>query len=188
MATKEDNKWHMYFVYAVVLAIFGMVIYLVVVNQQIEDQYYLTISFVSDDSASPNAPPTYPTGDDGNLYGGMRAVRDALVAKVDSLSDVNIDIPGLGAWSFNAVAQFKSTTDVDYVYSYTFPAPREIFEKESALEKLISSEYNVTEFFDQASQEIRDWSTTVFAAGTEVRGSLTYGSRDSVAGAVTFAA
>jgi len=179
MATKEDNKYHMYFIYALILAIFGMVIYLVVVNQEIENQYYLTLTIVGDDSVQQIVPPTYPSGANGTLRGGMNAIRSALVSKLNTISGVNLVVPGLDYWSFNAIASFKTTADVDYQFVYTFPAPSEITNSASALGAFVSAEYNLTQLFSESSVELQTWAAATFVGANQVRLSLTYGTRDS---------
>lgn len=179
MATKEDNKWHMYFVYAVILAIFGMVIYLVVVGQQTEDQYYLTITFRSDESGTSVIAPTYPTGANGTLKGGVNAVRDALVSKVDSLDGVNLSISGSGSWSFAAHPRLNDAGDTpDYYWSYTFPAPGEMTTNASVLEQIVNNDYDVNKFFSEASVDVQDWAAATFTdASQPVTVSIAYGNR-----------
>lgn len=186
MATKEDNKWHMYFVYAVVLAIFGMVIYLVVVGQQTEDQYYATITFVTDESTNSVLVPAYPSGDDGTVYGGIKVVRDAFAAKMQSLG-TDINVPATGAWSFNAQPRQPATGDTpDYYWSYTFPAPSELNVKESVIKEIVENDMSVGDFFSEAPADVLEWATARFnGANGPLSVSISYGNRAAAAASIS---
>lgn len=181
MVGKSDTKWHMYAAYILIVAVFAMVIYLVVVGTQQDNNYYVTLSFFGDDSATDVTAPIYPVDNSGNLNGGLEVVRNALVDLANNTDNLDMNVPVTSAWSFSSPVHYKGAGGGDYVWNYTFPFPQAMSGKNGIAEYLIDNELTVAEFFANSSDDVQTWANTVFGDANDVRVSVTYGTRDSVA-------
>jgi hypothetical protein len=169
----EGHKWMAYFIWAVIITIFGLVIYIITQNN---DKYYFSLTVYQDESTA--IAPAYPDTATGTLQNGVAVFRNALVTKLDALG-VNYKVAPVGQWKFSAAPMFLQTgeTNVSYVYRYSFPCSAEMKASDSLLETTINSIGGVTALFSDAPTAESNWATTTFG-DPAVRGIVTYGSRD----------
>lgn len=177
MSRNEEHKWMTYFIWAVIIAIFGMVIYMVTMDEKKEDRYWLSLNFVQD-TASLDLP-TYPTGSTGTLDEGIKVVRDAVADKVATLDDVDFNVPHQSKWKLSINPTGTSGSN-DIVYTYSFPASSELKTTSPYLNELVENTGTVGNLFNQSSDEVIAWANTTFGNASSVIATLNYGTRDSI--------
>ena len=179
LSKTAEHKWMTYFIWTVIIAIFGMVIYMVTVDEKKEDRYYASVIFHSANSA-----PLYPP-DTGTLEGGIKKVRDAVANLVSETSDVNFKVPSHRDWHLNAVPILDNDTsglNGGFHYFYTFPLSHTDFGDAGKLaDDFADGAFTVNNLFSYNADDLT-WATNSFTDGP-VSVNLTYGTRDSVTAA-----
>lgn len=178
LSKTEDHKWMTYFIWAVIIAIFGMVIYMVTMDEKKNDRYYVSVIFHNANSA-----PLYPP-DTGTLEGGVKKVRDAVANLVSETSDVNFKVPHSNSWDLNVVPVIasNSSTPSGFHYFYSFPISHTDYGDAGKLaDDFADGSFTVANLFNYNADDLT-WATNSFTAGP-VSINLTFGTRDSVTAA-----
>jgi len=178
---REGYKWAMYFTLAVVIAIFGMVIYITVQEERQADRYYISLIFSGN-----GALPTYPTGNTGTLNGGIKTIRDAVAAHVEADADVTFGVPAWGDWKLSVVPEIPTgggavTTNF---FHYSFPAPSNLMnDVETLLDNISRDGLTITQLFGAGTADLT-WAQAV-PLDANFNVSLNYGERgDATVGLV----
>ncbi len=177
LSKSETHKWELYLIFAVILVIFGLVIYLVVMDEKHEDRYYGSLVFFSATA------PTHPLSAEGTLESGIKTVRNALVKLVDATADVNFKVPHESDWKLTVSPQITTgtATSTGNLYYYSFPVGKDVVTDVGRLvDDVISGPVAVADLFADAPAADLAWSASAFT-DTDLSVSLTYGTRDSVA-------
>jgi hypothetical protein len=183
MSKIEEHKWMTYVVWAVIIAIFGMVIYLVTMDEKKEDRYWVSLVFVQNNADLDL--PVYPNNSTGTLNGGIKTVRDAVASKVDSYTNVDFKVPHASQWKLS-IAPNANTDEFDVIYTYSFPASSEMSTTKPFLNEILDSNETVGDIFDQSSADVKSWADTVFSNATPIIAALNYGTRDSIQSGFNF--
>ena len=174
---KEHHKWMYYLTFAVILVIFGLVIYQVVMQERKVDQYYLSIILEPKGHDVTTAGlPTFPSGASGTLNGGIEQVREAVATSVNDRFGQNLNVPHWSKWALNIVPSIDPTggslTNVSY--HYTFPVSSDMMaDTEFVLTNILVSTETVADLFSNTTGDAPGWADDVF--GTTVQGALTFG-------------
>jgi hypothetical protein len=172
---KEGYKWAMYFTLAVVLAIFGMVIYITVQEQSHNDRYWVNMVFSGNGGL-----PTFPTGNTGTLNGGIRTIRDAVSALIENDVDVTFKVPAWGDWKLTIVPEIPTgggavTTNF---FIYSFQAPSNLLnDVETILDNISRDAMTTTDLFGAGSTDLT-WANAV-PLDANINATLTFGTRDT---------
>lgn len=187
MKEAEHQRWQHYLILAVVLTIFGLMIYQVVMQEQKVDQYYVSVILAPTDNDITGGLPTYPMGASGTLNGGIRRVRDAVASVVAADTSFNMHIPHWSKWKLNVVPVIDPTTHAltGANYHYTFPIRSAVLDDTATiLDIILANSQTVTDLFINEATEVKTWATDTF--DTEVHAALTYGTYSTgVAGNAT---
>ena len=176
MSKIEEHKWMTYVVWAVIIAIFGMVIYLVTMDEKKEDRYWVSLVFFQSNENS--VLPAYPATATGTLDGGIKAVRDALAERVATYSNVDFKVPHASQWKLSGTT-VGSASAPDVIYTYSFPASSEMTTTGPLLFELLESSETVGDLFSSSAADVQTWANSIFIDDTLINASLNYGTRDS---------
>jgi len=176
----EHHKWTWYLMVAVILTIFGLMIYQVVMQEQKVEQYYVTVVLAPAGQDVTGGLPVYPADATGTINAGIQQVRNAVNDLVDATSGVNMKVPHWSKWKLNMMPVIDPTdqTLVSVNYHYTFPVASSILgDTENIMDLVLRDSASITTLFGAASTTRGAWAVAVF--DTEVHASLTYGTYSS---------
>ncbi len=174
MKEAEHHKWQHYLMLALIVTIFGLMIYQVVMQERKVDQYYMSFVFTPL-NADTTITPTFPTGLTGTFNGGIKEVRNALVDRVNDDALINVSVPKWSDWKVNAVPSFDPTdgSNTNMAYHYTFPVPASVLnDTKIALELVLEDATDRDGFFAGDADRLA-WAQATFDPDINV--SLTYG-------------
>ena len=186
MKEVEHHRWQHYLLLAMVITIFGLMIYQVVMQEQKVDRYYISVVLAPfGNDVTTAGLPTYPTGAAGNLNGGVQRVRDAVASVVAADSNNSMYVPHWSKWKLNVVPVVDPTTHTlnGVNYHYTFPIRSAVLDDTTTLlDTILANSQTITQLFANETTGDQTWATATFDA--EVHGALTYGtySAGAVAG------
>lgn len=175
----EHHKLISYFILALIIAVFGLVVYQVVMQEQKVDQYYVTVSLSALSQDPTTGPPVYPVGPDGTIDGGIKQVRDS-IQQVASNSP-NFKIPHESKWKLNVVPVINEANGsiANVYYHYTFPVSTFLVSRSvnqsNNFSSLLGTDSTLASFF--VGSEKLTWAQNFFDDNATMN--LTYGTYGS---------
>lgn len=174
----EHNIFLSYLMLAIVIVIFGLMIYQVIMQEDKSDQYYFTLKFSALSQDPSSGPPVYPLGNSGTLNEGIKLVRDSFRTLALTDPDLDFNIPHWSEWKINIVPVIDETDGsvANTYYQYTFPVSSKSTTKpEVLLNSVLGDSLTLSVLFSNTPDLA--WAQTYF--DDNVSSSLTYGTYGS---------
>lgn len=176
----KENRWTYYFLLALIIVIFGLVIYLTVLGENKSDKYYYTIIFSAKDQTGGDI--RYPDNDtSGTLEGVVKEVANYAGYYFSS----NINVPDWSRWTMNIIPDINPANGniTNVFYHFSFPINQSQFrspDMTGRMSDISNGTLTLGDIFN--TDESLTWAQTFFA--DPVSGTITYGDRSSISVAV----
>jgi len=180
MENAMNHRWMKLFIYALIAAVFGMVIYLVVKAEQDPERYMVNIAIgLGTGEAPANDSENNYSGENATLEKGMETVRNALKTFLGDSANATkygqLAVPDVSEWRM-AIKYDSSHSLGAPIVVYSFPSDSSVTDANSFVKKFVPAygPFTSTGLFSSSDPAIQKWELDVFS-GSPVSVGITYG-------------